>query len=228
MLSDQEWMATRLSLIVATCATVLALGPAVLLGYGLSRPTFRGRWLVETLVNLPLVLPPVVTGYLLLMLFSPRGAVGSFLERALGLQIAFTWLGAVLAAAIMSLPLMVRAMRVAFAGVDPQLEAAARTMGAGRVDAFCSVSLPLAWHGVIGGLALGFARSLGEFGATILIAGNIIGETQTIPLAIYSQAQRPGGFERVWPLVAVSIVLAVITLAAAEWLERRGGRRELT
>ena len=226
LLSAQEWSATWLSLLVAGCATLAAMPLAVACGYVLARGRWRGKWLLETIVNLPLVLPPVVTGYVLLVLLSPRGAVGRFVEQTFGVHIAFTWLGAVIAAAIMALPLMVRAVRVAVAGVDARLESAARTLGAGPIDVLVTITLPLAWRGVVGGAALGFGRALGEFGATIMLAGNIAGQTQTIPLAIYSLAQRPGGYDQTWRLVAAAVALAVITLAVAEWLERKGGARE--
>jgi molybdate transport system permease protein len=172
-------------------------------------------------VNLPLVIPPVVTGLLLLKLFSPLGPVGGALEDWFGVRIVLTWLGAAIAAAVMSFPLMVRAIRLAFQAVDPRLEMAARSLGAGRFDAFASVVLPLGKSGVLAGCVLAFARSLGEFGATFMVAGNIVGETQTIPLAVFSYANRPGADVQMWRLVAISIALAAAALLASEWLERR-------
>lgn len=219
-MTPDDWSAVRLSVQVAACAVALGLPLAVPLAYLLARYRGAGKWLIETAVNLPLVLPPVVTGYALLVLFGRQGLLGSALERGLGLRVVFTWYGAALAAAVVSFPLMVRALRLAFAGVDPRLPQLAETLGATPLDAFATVTLPLAWRGVLAGAVLGFARSLGEFGATILVAGNIVGQTQTIPLAIYSQLNRPDGVEHAWPLVVASVVLACAALAASEWLER--------
>ncbi len=174
---------------------------------------------------LPLVLPPVVTGYLLLVLFGRRGWLGGVLEEWLGVRFVFDWKGAALASAVMAFPLLVRSIRLAFTSVDPHLEQAARSLGAGPFDTFFSVSLPLARHGVIAGSILAFAHSLGEFGATIMIAGSIPGETQTIPLLIYSELEAPGGIDRAWPLIAISIVISIAAVAAGEWLERRGSVR---
>ncbi len=212
-----------LTLWVAVTAVGIGLPPAVVGGYLLARWRHPARWVVETVVNLPLVIPPVVTGYLLLVVFGRGGLLGGWLE-SLGLRIAFDWKGAVLAAAVVSFPLMVRATRIAFAGVDQRLEAAARSLGAGPLDTFLTVSLPLAWRGIVSGGVLGFARSLGEFGATIMIAGNIPGVTRTIPLAIYSEVQRPGGLAGAGVLVGLSIGLAAVALAVSEWLERRERR----
>jgi molybdate transport system permease protein len=226
-LSGDEWLALKLSFRVSLCAVAVSLPFATALGYLLARWQGRGKWLVELAVNLPLVLPPVVTGYLLLTLFAPVGPVGGALERWFGLRIVLTWIGAAIAAAVVSFPLMVRAIRLAFQGVDPRLEMAARSLGASRLDAFGSVTLPLARSGVLAGCVLAFARSLGEFGATIMVAGNIIGETQTIPLAIYSDWNR-GDEAAVWRMVGISIVLAAAALAASEWLERRHAARVST
>ncbi|HWA99496.1 MAG TPA: molybdate ABC transporter permease subunit [Pirellulales bacterium] len=219
-MTGEDWAAIRLSVQVATCAVLAGLPLAVGLGYALARLPAAARGAVETLVNLPLVLPPVVTGYLLLVLLGRNGPIGSTLERWMGVRLVFTWQGAALASAVMAFPLMVRAARLAFQSVDGRLELAARGLGAGRLDAFFTVALPLAWRGVIAGGVLGFARSLGEFGATIVLAGNIAGETRTIPLAVYSQMHRREGMEQAWPLVAVSIVLAIASLAIGEFLER--------
>jgi molybdate transport system permease protein len=223
-LTADEWLALRLSFRVSLCAVLASLPPAIAAGYLLARWQSRGKWLLELAVNLPLVLPPVVTGYLLLMLFAPRGPLGGALENALGVRIVFSWMGAAIAAAVVSFPLMVRAIRLAFQAVDPRLEMAARSLGAGRFGAFFSVTLPLARSGVLAGCVLAFARSLGEFGATIMVAGNIVGETQTIPLAIFSDWNR-GADAQVWRLVTISIGLAAAALVASEWLERRHAAR---
>jgi molybdate transport system permease protein len=228
LLSAQEWSAVRLSLQVALTATLLSLPFGILLGRLLARHDFPGKALVETFISLPLVLPPVVTGYLLLVLFGRSGPIGSLLEEGLGLRVAFTWKGAALASAVMGFPLMVRAIRLAFAGVDVRMEQAARTLGAGPMESFIRVSLPLARRGVIAGAALAFARCLGEFGATILLAGNTPFATQTIPLYIYEEVNTPGGMEQSIRLVVVSVVVASAALAAAEWLERRGGQGPAT
>lgn len=206
---------------VALTAVAISLPPAIVGGYLLARWQHPARWVIETLVNLPLVIPPVVTGYLLLTVFGRSGPLGRWLEQ-IGLRIAFDWKGAVLAAAVVSFPLMIRATRIAFAGMDMRLEAAARSLGASRLDTFMTISLPLAWRGILSGAVLGFARSLGEFGATIMIAGNIPGATRTIPLAIYSEVQRPGGLAGAGALVGLSIAIAAVALGLSEWLERRG------
>lgn len=222
LLAPEEWSALWLSFKVAICSATVALPLAVAVGYLLARASFVGKWLMELVVDLPLVLPPVVTGYLLLVAFAPHGPLGALLLSALGIKIVFTWLGAALASALVSFPLMVRAVRLAFQGVDPRLEMAARGLGAGRLAAFFTVSLPLARRGLVAAWMLGFARSLGEFGATIMVAGNIEGKTRTIPLAIYALANRPDGIDQAWRLVGLSVLLACAALAASEWLERRG------
>jgi molybdate transport system permease protein len=226
LLAPTEWTAVRLSLQVAFCAAMAGLPLAVAVGYLLARMPFSGKWLVEAAVNLPLVLPPVVTGYLLLVLLAPRGPVGSLLADWFGVRIIFTWWAAVVAAAVVSFPLMVRAIRVAFQGVDPRLEHAARSLGAGRLGTFFSVTLPLARRGVVAGWMLAFARSLGEFGATIMVAGNIAGKTSTIPLEIFRLTSSPGGVGQCWRLVVLSILLACAALAASELFERRQSRHE--
>ena len=224
--TSAEWAALRLSFQVAACAALAALPLAIGIAYVLARYRFRGRWLAEAVVNLPLVLPPVVTGYLLLVCFAPRGPIGSILDEWFGIRIVFTWTGAVLAAMVVSFPLMVRAIRLAFQSVDRRLEMAARSLGASRTTTFFTVTLPLARSGVIAGWLLAFARSLGEFGATIMIAGNIEGLTRTIPLEIYSLANRPGGIGQSWRLVGLSVLLACGALAVSEWLERRQSRHD--
>jgi molybdate transport system permease protein len=225
-LSPEEWSALRLSLSAAATAATAALPLAVAVGYLLARGRFPGKWLVESAVMLPLVLPPVVTGYLLLVLVSPRGPVGAWLADWFDVRLVFTWWAVVLAAMVVSFPLMVRAARLAFHAVDPRLDLAARSLGAGRLTTFFAVTLPLARRGVLAGWTLGFARSLGEFGATVMVAGNIAGRTRTIPLLIYTQANRPDGIDRAWRLVIFSIVLACVALVASELLERRHERHE--
>jgi molybdate transport system permease protein len=226
MLTPEEWSAVRLSLLVALAATLASLPLGIALGRVLARRQFFGKSAVETALSLPLVLPPVVTGYLLLVLLGRRGWVGYWLDQWLGVSVVFTWKAAAVASAVMAFPLMVRAIRVAFAAVDVRLEQAARTLGAGRAETFFRVSLPLARRGIIAGAVLAFARSLGEFGATVMIAGNIPDETQTIPLYVYSQVNSPGGMEQSARLVVVSVVIAAAALVVAEWLERgRTGQR---
>jgi molybdate transport system permease protein len=203
----------------------MSLPLGIVLGWLLARKRFFGKAVLETIINLPLVLPPVVTGYLLLVAFGRRGLLGQYLEDWFGLRLVFDWRGAALAAAVVSFPLMVRAIRIAFTSVDPRLEQAARTLGAGPVDAFFTITLPLARHGVVAGSVLAFARSLGECGATVMIAGNIPGETRTIPLYIYNQLEIPGGIDRSLSIVMFSIFIAAAALAVGEWLDRRGGQQ---
>lgn len=206
---------------MATLAATLGLPVAVAVAWWLARSKNPGTWLVETIVNLPLVLPPVVTGFLLLACLSPRGWLGAQLEQ-MGIVLVANWIAAVLAAAIVSFPLAVRATKLAFQQTDRQLESTARTLGAGPWTTFMRISLPLARRGVVAGWFLAFARSLGEFGATIMVAGNILGQTRTIPLAIYSYANSGvDGYRHAWPLVAVSILLACGALLAGHWMERR-------
>lgn len=227
-LTPEELTAVRLSLTVATSAALLALPAGIALGYLLARGRFAGKWLVEALVYIPLVLPPVVTGYLLLLLLGTQGPIGSRLLNWFGIRLVFNMQAAVVAAMVVSFPLMVRAIRLAFQAVDPRLEMAARSLGAGRLRTFFTVSLPLARRGVVAGWTLCFARSLGEFGATMLLASNIAGETRTIPLAIFSMTQRPGGVEASWRLVVLAILLACGTMVVSEFLERGQSRHEST
>lgn len=226
LLSPEEWSAVHLSLLVAVTATVASLPFGTALGYLLARRQFLGKGLVETALSLPLVLPPVVTGYLLLVLLGRRGWIGRYLDEWFGFTVVFNWKGAAVASAVMAFPLMVRAIRLAFAEVDVRLEHAARTLGAGRLETFFRISLPLARRGLIAGAVLAFARSIGEFGATILLAGNIEGN-QTIPLYIYTLINTPDGMERSTRLVIVSILIAATALLTAEYLERRGAHRSL-
>lgn len=221
MLTAEEWGAVALSLEVAGRSVGASLLPAVLAAWVLARTRFPGRLLLDALVHLPLVVPPVVVGWALLMLFGVRGPVGSALDEWLGVRLVFTTEGAALATAVMSFPLIVRAVRLGFEQVDPGLEAAARTLGAGPVDRFLTVTLPLAAPGVLAGAVTAFAAGLGEFGAVITFAANIPGETQTLPLAIYNATQTPGGEATAARLAAVSFALAVAGLVLAELIARR-------
>ncbi len=215
-LTPAEWSAIGLSLKVAAGVSIIVLIPAVLLGWLLARREFRGKILVESLVHAPLVMPPVVTGYLLLATFGSNGWIGKHLD----LQLVFTWQGAVLASAIVALPLAVRSVRTAIAMVDRQLEEAALVLGRSPVRTFFTITLPLSWHGMLGGVLLAFSRSLGEFGATITFAGNIEGATQTLPLAIYSALQVPGGETQAMRLTVFSLMLCFLTLVISEYLTR--------
>jgi molybdate transport system permease protein len=218
-MSAAEWEALRLSALVGLGATILVMPPAIVIGRLLAVASFRFKALVETALMLPLVLPPVVTGYALLVLFGRRGPLGPALE-ALGLPIVFTWRACVVASAVMAFPLAYRACRIAFEEVDPRLPVIARTLGASRLDAFLTVSLPLARGGVLAAMVLAFARSVGEFGATIVLAGNIEGETRTLPIAVFQQTQSRGT-EGVWRLALLCVLLAAGALVASELLARR-------
>jgi len=221
MLSAEETTIVLLSLKVAAASVVVSLPPAALAALVLARARFPGKTLFDALIHLPLVLPPVVIGYFLLLGFGRKGPFGAFFEQVFGLTFAFRWTGAALAAGIMGFPLMVRAIRLAIEAIDPRLESAARTLGAGPWRVLASVTLPLALPGIVMGSLLAFARSLGEFGATITFVSNIPGETQTLPLAIYNFTQTPGGDAAVLKLCAVSVLLSLAALAASEWLNRR-------
>jgi molybdate transport system permease protein len=224
--TPEELTAIALSLKVATVAVIASLPVGILVALALARGRFPGRTLVDALVHLPLVLPPVVTGYALLMLFGRHGAVGAFLERTIGLVLAFRWTGAALAAAVMAFPLMVRAIRIAIEAVDRRLEEAASTLGASPAWVFLTVTLPLSLNGVIAGAVLAFAKALGEFGATITFVSSIPGETQTVPTAIYGLLQTPGGDPGAFRLSLASVAVAVGAVIAAEVIARRtrGGR----
>lgn len=206
--------AVGLSLLCATAAVLLCLVPATLIALWLARRNFPGKSLIEMAVMLPVVVPPVVTGYLLLVILGRRGLVGPVLE-AVGVQVAFTWLGAALAQAVIAMPFLILTLRVAFETVDRDLEKAAQTEGASRLSVFRLVTLPLAWHGMAVGCALAFARALGEFGATIIIAGNIQGRTRTLPLAIYSSLNEPGAEAQTVGLVCVAIAMAFAALVVS-------------
>ena len=227
MLGPDEWQAVFLSLQVSLMATLISLPIGLFVAWALARWRFPGHGVLIVLVHLPLILPPVATGYLLLAAFGRRGPVGSFLEESLGIVLAFRWTGAVLAAAIMGFPLMVRAMRLAFEAVDPKLEAAAATLGASRLRVFLTVVLPLSLPGVLAGAVLAFAKAMGEFGATITFVSNIPGETRTLPSALYAFLQVPGGDASAWRLVVISIIIAVLALVGSEWLARRMKRVHL-
>ena len=225
-LGPEGLAAMRLSIWVSLWATILSLPLALWVAQLLVRKRFWGRELLNIVVHLPLVLPPVVTGYLLLVTFGRRAPIGQFLEESLGLVLAFRWTGAALAAAIMGFPLMVRAIRLALENVDPKLEEAAATLGASRTRIYLTVTLPLMLPGVIAGAVLGFAKAIGEFGATITFVSNIPGQTQTLPSAIYAMLQIPGEEPQAFRLVIVSTVIAVVALVASELVARcsRGGR----
>ncbi|WP_237213387.1 molybdate ABC transporter permease subunit [Falsiroseomonas oryziterrae] len=220
-LAPEEWQAVRLSLEVATRSVLVSLVPAVGIAWLLARGRFPGRMFLDALVHLPLVVPPVVVGWALLMLFGIRGPIGAPLHDWFGIRLVFTTEGAALATAVMSFPLIVRAVRLGLENVDPGLEAAARTLGAGPLDRFLTVTLPLMSPGILAGAVTAFAAGLGEFGAVITFASNIPGETQTLPLAIYSATQTPGGEAVAARLAAISFALAVAGLLLAELIARR-------
>ena len=225
MLTPVETAALELSLRVGLWAVAGALPIAIALAYILARGNFRGRALLAALVDLPLVLPPVVTGYALLLLFGRHGPVGAWLESWFGIVVAFRWTGAAIAAAVMGLPLMVRAIKLSLDAIEPGLEQAAAGLGAPRWAVFATITLPLALPGVLVGALLGFAKSLGEFGATITFVSNIPGETQTLPIAIYSLLQVPGSDPAVLRLVALSVVVSLGGVLAAELVAARLRRR---
>ncbi len=224
-LTPEEWDALRLSLKVAAVASLASFPVALALAFALARGRFAGKALLDGLVLLPLILPPVVTGYALLILFGRRGPIGAFLEEQFGLVFAFRWTGAALACAVMGLPLMVRTMRLAIEAVDRRLEAAASTLGASPAQVLLRVTLPLIWPGALAGFVLGFAKAMGEFGATITFVANIPGETQTLPSAIYALTQTPGGDAAALRLTLASVVVSLGAVLVAEWLARRAARR---
>ena len=217
--------ALRLSLLVASTATAASLVPGLLIALVLARARFPGKWLLDTIVHLPLILPPVVTGYLLLLSFGRRGPIGAWLDGTFGIVLAFRWTGAALACAIMGFPLMVRAMRLSIEAVDNRLEQAAGTLGASPLWAFLLVTLPLVLPGVIAGAILSFARAMGEFGATITFVGNIQGETQTLPSAIYTLTQIPGQEGGALRLTLIAVMVSAAALLASEGLARGIARR---
>ena len=222
--SAAEVAIVLLSVKVAVVATLGAAVPALGVAWLLARRRFWGRTLLDALVHLPLVVPPVVTGYFLLLAFGRRGAIGAWLDSLFGLSFSFRWTGAALAAGVMSFPLIVRAMRLGLEHVDRQLEDAASTLGAGRAWVFATITLPLAMPGILAGLVIGFAKALGEFGATITFVSNIPGETQTLALAIFTQLERPGGDAAALRLAWLSVGISVAALIASEALQRVFGR----
>lgn len=223
-LDPAAWQAVILSLKVSAVAMLASLPLGILTAYALARWRFPGHGLLNGLVHLPLVLPPVVTGYLLLLAFGTQGPVGAFLER-FGLVFAFRWTGAALAAAIMGFPLMVRAIRLSIEAVDPKLEQAAATLGAPRLRVFLTVTLPLILPGILAGMVLAFAKAMGEFGATITFVSNIPGQTQTLPSAIYAFLQVPGAEPQAARLVLIAVAVAMGALILSEWLSRAIARR---
>ncbi len=219
-LSALEKEALKLSLWVSVWAVVGSLPPGILLSWLLARKRFPGKFLLDGLVHLPLVLPPVVMGYILLVLLGRKGVLGAWLYNIFGITFAFSWKGAAVASAVMAFPLLVRAVRLSIEGVDQGLEAAARTLGAGWVRVFLTITLPLIMPGILTGIILAFARSLSEFGATITFVSNIPGETRTLPLALYALIQVPGGEAGAFRLCVISVVLAMVALISSEMLSR--------
>jgi molybdate transport system permease protein len=224
-LTPEEWTAIHLSLKIALVATLAALPAGIVVAWLLARRNFWGKTLLDGLVHLPLVLPPVVTGYLLLISFGRRGPIGAFLAEQFGIVFSFRWTGAALACGVMGFPLLVRPIRLAIEAVDRRLEDAAATLGADRGRVFLTITLPLAMPGLIAGLVLCFAKALGEFGATITFVSNIPGETQTIAAEIYTFTQIPGADAAAGRLVMVAIAISLVALVMAEWLARRAGTR---
>ncbi|MCJ2054350.1 molybdate ABC transporter permease subunit [Methylobacterium sp. J-070] len=223
-LTPEEWTAVTLSLRVAIVATLASLGPGLAVAWLLARRRFPGRALLDGLVHLPLILPPVVTGYLLLLVLGRRGTLGAALAE-IGIVFSFRWTGAALACAVMGFPLMVRAMRLSIEAVDRRLEQAAATLGARPIAVFLTVTLPLSLPGCIAGAVLAFAKAMGEFGATITFVSNIPGETQTLPSAIYTLTQVPGGESPALRLTLISVAVSVTALLVSEFLAARAGRR---
>lgn len=224
-LSPQDWTAVALSLRVAAVSTVIALPFGIAIAMLLARGSFWGKSLLDAVVHLPLVLPPVVTGYLLLISLGRRAPLGAFLADHFGIVFSFRWTGAAVACGVMAFPLLVRAIRLSIEAIDRRFEDAAATLGANRGWTFITVTLPLALPGIIAGMMLAFARALGEFGATITFVSNIPGETQTISAAIYSLIQVPGGDADALKLVVISVVICVAALLASEWLAKRATAR---
>ncbi|MBR0556751.1 molybdate ABC transporter permease subunit [Ciceribacter sp. L1K23] len=227
--TEEEITALMLSLKVAATAVAFSIPLAIAVAWLLSRGRFWGKNLLDAVVHLPLIMPPVVTGYLLLLTFGRKGAVGAFLDEWFGIVFSFRWTGAAVAAAVMGFPLMVRAIRLSFDAIDSKLEAAASTLGAGPLWVFLTVTLPLALPGLAAGAVLAFAKSMGEFGATITFVSNIPGETQTLASAIYTYTQVPGGELGAMRLTIISIAVSIAAMLASEWLSRRiadkvGGR----
>ncbi|WP_407333728.1 molybdate ABC transporter permease subunit [Enterovibrio sp. 27052020O] len=225
VLTPVEWEALFLSLKISSVAVVASLPLGIAMAWILARKQFAGKSLLDGFIHLPLVLPPVVIGYLLLVVMGRRGVVGQWLYETFGVSFSFSWKGAALASAVVAFPLLVRAIRLSIELVDQRLEEAARTLGASRWRVFYSVTLPLIAPGILSGFVLAFARSLGEFGATITFVSNIPGETQTIPLAMFAFLETPGAEQSVARLCVISIVIALVSLFGSEWLSRRMKRR---
>jgi molybdate transport system permease protein len=224
-LSDEEWTAIRLSLWVSAVAMTVSLPFGILIAYLLARGRFWGKSILNGLVHLPLILPPVVTGFLLLILFGRRGVIGAFLDEYLGIVFSFRWTGAALACGVMGFPLMVRSIRLSVEAVDRKLEEAARTLGASPAWVFMTVTLPLILPGIIAGMILAFAKAMGEFGATITFVSNIPGETQTLSAAIYTFTQVPGGDAGAMRLTIVAIAISSAALLASEFMAYLVGKR---
>jgi molybdate transport system permease protein len=224
-LSPDEWTAVLLSLRISIVATVFALPFGIALAWVLARKDFYGKALLDGIAHVPLVLPPVVTGYLLLISFGRKAPIGAFLEQHFGLVFSFRWTGAALACGVMAFPLLVRAVRLSIEAIDRRLEQAAATLGANRALAFLTITLPLALPGIIAGMVLAFAKALGEFGATITFVSNIPGQTQTISAAIYTYTQVPGGDAPALRLVLVAVAISLAALVVSEWFARRAGVR---
>ncbi|MGQ1946836.1 molybdate ABC transporter permease subunit [Geofilum sp. OHC36d9] len=216
-IAPSEWTAVMLSIQVSVLSVMVSLPLALMLGYILARKNFRGKSLLESVLHLPLVMPPVVTGYLLLLLFGTQGFLGHWLFVVFGVSIPFSFAAAVIASSVIAFPLMVRSIRTAMSMVDVGLEEASRTLGKGRLETFFRITVPLSAPGIISGVILAFARSLGEFGATITFAGNIAGQTQTLPLAVYAYIQMPGKEEPTMRLVIISLVISTVAMMMSEW-----------
>ncbi|WP_237387543.1 molybdate ABC transporter permease subunit [Xenorhabdus sp. Sc-CR9] len=225
MLSEYEWQAILLSLKISVIAVLFSLPFGILMAWMLARCQFFGKTLLDSIIHLPLVLPPVVVGYLLLISMGRRGVIGEFLYDWFGVSFAFNWTGAALASAVVAFPLMVRAIRLSLESIDQRLEQAAHTLGAGSLKVFFTITLPLSLPGIIVGAVLAFARSLGEFGATITFVSNIPGETRTIPLAMYTLIEMPGAETAAARLCIIAIALALVSLMLSEWLTRWGRKR---
>ncbi len=221
MITEGEWQIIALSLRVGLVAVATTLPLAYALAWLLARRDFPGKLLLDGAIHLPLVVPPVVTGWLLLLAFAPTGPLGMVVEAMTGGTVLFRWTGAAIAAGVMALPLMVRAIRLGIESVDARMEGVARTLGAGRWRSFATVTLPLSLPGILAGVVLGFARALGEFGATITFVSNVPGETQTLPIAIYALLQTPGGEGAVLRLAVISVILSLGALVTSEWIARR-------
>ncbi|QFY42080.1 molybdate ABC transporter permease subunit [Candidatus Methylospira mobilis] len=224
-LSPEELSALLLSIKVSIWATLMSAPLAIFTGWLLARKNFPGKGVFDALIHLPLVLPPVVPGYLLLLLFGRNGPLGRALDGCCGITLGFSWKGAALASALMAFPLMVRSVRLSVSLIDIRLESAARTLGASALSVFFAITLPMAMPGIVSGLVLAFSRSLGEFGATITFVGNIAGETRTLPLAIYTASQIPDGDMQAMRLIALSLIVALAALVGSEQLSRRMERK---